>query len=74
MIDRKPIDAVLKDAVIIGNSIVGRIYADTTSRFKDGTMVKTSVIEARYSDVIYTKSSVYYVASWVSQQPLFTAA
>lgn len=64
---RKPIDAVIKDAVLVGKVVTGKIYADTQGRFKDGSTIKTSAITAQYGDIVYTANSVYYVASWIAK-------
>lgn len=67
--DRKPIDAVLKDATLVtaGDKIWlnGSIHADWRQRFNDGDVVTTSRVVAQYKDVFVTNSgTVYYVASW----------
>lgn len=60
--ERKKIDAILKNAYFGPNCVSGNIYADTRERFKDGTVVTTSKIKAIYGDIVYTESgSVYYV-------------
>ena len=58
------ITATLKDAKKIdfgGPCIRGAIYGDTRGRFKDGTVIVTSLIDKIEGEIAYTRFSTYKV-------------
>lgn len=61
--EKRPIDAIFTEAVIISGKLCGAIEADRKQRYKDGDAVITSPITARYKNVFYTENSVYYVVN-----------
>ncbi|QIG68292.1 hypothetical protein EVB57_015 [Rhizobium phage RHph_Y1_20] len=66
-VERLPITAVLHDVctVQIGGKmrLIGRIEADVTERFPDGTVVHTSDLVGRWKNVARTRNSTYFIAS-----------
>lgn len=66
-VNRRPITAVLHNVQKKGDRLSGNIEADTNKRFKDGELVVTSKVTARYKNIFYTLNSVYFVATWGPQ-------
>jgi hypothetical protein len=46
----------------------GRINGDTAGRFKDGEVIHTSYVKLLDGDVVYTRNSIYEIASWRSPE------
>lgn len=65
------ITGTLRNASWVGGALVGRVYGDAKSRFRDGYEIRTStVLKALPDDVFVTRNSVYKVESWVGSLKL----
>ncbi len=64
---KRTITAVLHDACMVHidgkDCLFGHVEADSSGRFKDGSIIKTSPIKERWRDIVWTENSCYYIAS-----------
>jgi len=58
------ITGIVKNARIADGRLHGQCYHDTEGRFFQGEYITTSAIQRISNDLVITKNSAYYVASW----------
>lgn len=52
-------DAELKDYCYHEGCVVGYVSGDKKGRFPDGTLIRTSTVLTQYSDLVFTRNSIY---------------